>query len=89
MVLVQSLRRGISWTQNKAQLMFDGIPGVTEKPTLYACFTCRSMSHDDFSLEEFLDNFPSVDRTDAVNLLKLARDFEEGEREKGKGKGER
>jgi uncharacterized protein (DUF433 family) len=47
------------------------------------------MSHDDFSLEEFLDNFPSVDRTDAVNLLKLARDFEEGEREKGKGKGER
>jgi uncharacterized protein (DUF433 family) len=40
---------------------------------------------DDFSLEEFLDNFPSVDRTDAVNLLKLARDFEEGEREKGKG----
>lgn len=28
---------------------------------------------DDFSLEEFLDNFPSVDRADAVNLLKLAR----------------
>jgi len=29
---------------------------------------------DDFSLEEFLDNFPSVDRADAVNLLKLARE---------------
>ncbi len=27
---------------------------------------------DGFSLEEFLDNFPSVTRVDAVNFLKLA-----------------
>jgi len=29
---------------------------------------------DGFSLEEFLDNFPSVTRVDAVNFLKLARE---------------
>lgn len=29
---------------------------------------------DGFCLEEFLDNFPSVNRTDAVNFLKLARE---------------
>jgi uncharacterized protein (DUF433 family) len=28
---------------------------------------------DGFSLEEFLDNFPSVNRVDAVNFLRLAR----------------
>ncbi len=29
---------------------------------------------DGFSLEDFLDNFPSVTRVDAVNFLKLARE---------------
>ncbi|KYC36898.1 hypothetical protein WA1_45400 [Scytonema hofmannii PCC 7110] len=29
---------------------------------------------DGFSLPEFLENFPSVNRTDAVNFLKLARE---------------
>jgi len=28
---------------------------------------------DGFSLEEFLDNFPSVDRLDAISFLELAR----------------
>jgi len=41
------------------------------------------MSHDDFSLEEFLDNFPSVDRSDAVNLLKLAREHIQNENHSG------
>ncbi|MBW4450192.1 MAG: DUF433 domain-containing protein [Spirirestis rafaelensis WJT71-NPBG6] len=39
---------------------------------------------DDFSLEEFLDNFPSVDHADAVNLLKLARD-QFGDKKMGEG----
>ncbi|MBU7584113.1 MAG: LysR family substrate-binding domain-containing protein [Nostoc sp. TH1S01] len=30
-----TVRRGISCSLNKAQLMSDGIPGVAEKPTLY------------------------------------------------------
>jgi uncharacterized protein (DUF433 family) len=38
---------------------------------------------DDFSLEEFLDNFPSVDRSDAVNLLKLAREHVQDENHSG------
>ena len=38
---------------------------------------------DDFSLEEFLDNFPSVDRADAVNLLKLAREHVQDENHSG------
>ncbi|MUG97473.1 DUF433 domain-containing protein [Scytonema sp. UIC 10036] len=29
---------------------------------------------DGFFLSEFLENFPSVNRTDAVNFLKLARE---------------
>ncbi|MEC4813025.1 MAG: DUF433 domain-containing protein [Scytonema sp. PMC 1069.18] len=29
---------------------------------------------DGFSLSEFLENFPSVNRTDAVNFLTLARE---------------
>ncbi|MGI8500292.1 MAG: DUF433 domain-containing protein [Hassallia sp.] len=38
---------------------------------------------DDFSLEEFLDNFPSVDRADAVNLLRLAREYVQDENHSG------
>jgi uncharacterized protein (DUF433 family) len=38
---------------------------------------------DEFSLEEFLDNFPSVDRADAVNLLKLAREHVQDENHSG------
>lgn len=34
---------------------------------------------DDFSLEEFLDNFPSVNHADAVNLLKLPREHVQNE----------
>lgn len=30
---------------------------------------------DGFSLDEFLENFPSVNRVDAVNFLKLAREY--------------
>lgn len=30
---------------------------------------------DGFSLDEFLENFPSVNREDAVNFLKLAREY--------------
>ncbi|BAZ18124.1 hypothetical protein NIES4071_100070 [Calothrix sp. NIES-4071] len=30
---------------------------------------------DGFSLKEFLDNFPSVNRADAINFLKLAREY--------------
>ncbi|OKH52579.1 hypothetical protein NIES2101_14195 [Calothrix sp. HK-06] len=30
---------------------------------------------DGFSLDEFLENFPSVNRADAVNFLKLAREY--------------
>lgn len=30
---------------------------------------------DGFSLDEFLENFPSVNRADAANFLKLAREY--------------
>ncbi|MBW4417843.1 MAG: DUF433 domain-containing protein [Myxacorys californica WJT36-NPBG1] len=38
---------------------------------------------DGFSLDEFLDNFPSVDRADAINFLKLARNFDQDENYSG------
>lgn len=38
---------------------------------------------DGFSLEEFLDNFPSVTRVDAENVLKLARENVQHENHSG------
>ncbi len=38
---------------------------------------------DGYSLLEFLDNFPSVNRKDAVNFLKLAREHVQHENYSG------